>query len=353
MTVAYLGDYDPTYSRHRLLLRSLRELGVTVVETQLPAHGWAKHLALVRAVRSYRRRGISAILFAYSNSRLVWLARLFTRLPIIWDAFYSLYDNWVFDRKLAAPRGPKALYYWLLDWLCCYAATLVVLDTNTDAEYFANTFGVPRRKLARILVSADTEVFYPRPRTRNDQTFEVEFHGKYIPVQGTEVMVRAAKLLASQPDIHFTLIGGGQNLKKTRALAEELAVGNVTFLSYLTPAEVAGYVAEANVTIGIIGDVPRVVRAIPNKLYEAAAMARVCINADTPALREIFTPGHDVIGIRPGDAEALAAAILELKRSGQGDALGRAARQTFTELASPVAVTSELRQCLDRVAGRR
>ena len=203
-------------------------------------------------------------------------------------------------------------------------------------------------KLARVLVGADTRVFTPLAKTCDTGKFEVEFHGKYIPVQGTDVIVRAAKLL-EQKDVHFTMVGGGQAFNETKALVEKLRVTNVTFFPTLPREKVVEYIRNADVCVGLVGDVPRVVRAIPNKLYEAAAMARVSINVDSSSLREVFTPGVDTIGVKQGDPEDLARAIRQLKESGDSEEMGRAAYDIFTKTSTPKLVAQSLVSALSKM----
>lgn len=341
MTICYFGDYDPDYSRTRVILYGLLECGVSVVHCNVREKGiggywklWRKHHAL--------RGDYDILLVGLGDARLMpFFAWLISRRPIAWEPLFSIYDNWVFDRKLVRPHSLKAYLYWFMDWLGCKVSHLIILDTNTNCEYFHKTFGVPMRKLARVLVGADTRVFTPLSKTGGKGKFEIEFHGKYIPVQGTDVIIRAAKLLEAD-DVHFTMIGGGQAFTTTKALAEKLQVKNITFLPTLPRDQVVGYIRAADACMGLVGDVPRVVRAIPNKLYEAAAMARVSINVDSSSLREVFTPGIDAIGIKQGDPEDLARAIRELKESGKAEALGRAAYETFMKTSTPRLVAESL-----------
>src|SRR3989338_2366642 len=352
MKICYFGDYNLDYSRTRVILRGLEECGIPVVHCNARERGLAKYWKLWRAHRALR--GSYDMLFVgLGDARAMPIfARLITGGPVVWEPLYSLYDNWVFDRKLASPHSLKAYYYRLLDWLGCKASDLIILDTNTNCEYFRETFGVPKQKLAPVLVGADTSVFLPLSKIAETGKFEVEFHGKYIPVQGTDVIIRAAKLLEGD-NVHVTMIGGGQALGETKALAETLGVNNVTFLPFLPQQEVVGYIKNADVCMGLVGDVPRVVRAIPNKMYEAAAMARVSINVDSPALREVFTPGVDSVGVKEGDPEDLARAIRELKAGGKAEAMGKSAYTTFVRTSTPKLVGEELLAALARVAPKQ
>ncbi len=328
MTICCFGDYDREYARTRVYLHGLMLHGVKIVHCNLHEKGVGKYWKLAKMLARFPKE-YNCILVPMSNTRIFpFIARMVSRKPVVWEPLFSLYDNWVFDRKLTNPHSIKAYYYWLLDWLGAFFSDLIILDTQTNAEYFAHTFHISPHKLAHVYIGADDNIFFPRNRTKFSKTFEVEFHGGYIPVQGTEVIVRAAKMLEKE-SVHFTMIGSGQALKETKELAAALQLSNITFLPFLPQSEIVEYIQNADVCIGLIGDVPRVVRAIPNKLYEAAAMARPSINADTPALRELFTPDVDTIGIKQGDPEDLARVIRDLKTSGRGKEIGEAARATY------------------------
>lgn len=341
MRICYFGDYDPDYSRTRVILCGLHECGVSVVHCNARWKGLGKYRVLWQKHRALRA-DYDVLLVGLGDARLMpFFAWLVSRRLIVWEPLYSIYDNWVFDRKLTSPHSLKAYLYWFMDWLGCKVSDLIILDTNTNCRYFHETFGVPMGKLSRVLVGADTRVFMPLSKTRDTGKFEVEFHGKYIPVQGTDVIVRAAKLL-EQDDVHFTMIGGGQAFNETKALAEKLQVTNITFFPTLPREKVVEYIRNADVCMGLVGDVPRVVRAIPNKLYEAAAMARVSINVGSSSLREVFYPGVDTIGVKQGDPEDLARAIRELKGSGKAEQMGKAAYDTFIKTCTPKLVAQSL-----------
>lgn len=142
MTICYFGDFDPEYSRNRVLIRGLKENGVQVVYSLRENH--------------------DLVIVGYSDARwTVLCAKLRSRKPIIWDAFYSRYDSWVFDRKLVKPKSIKAKYYWLLDWLSCRLADKILLDTQAHVEYFAKTFHIDKSKFIRVFVGSDDAIFRP------------------------------------------------------------------------------------------------------------------------------------------------------------------------------------------------
>lgn len=161
MTICYFGDYNPCYTRNRILIRGLREAGATVIEVRSCARGPRRYWDLFR--RLLMSVPFDVVIVGYSDSRkMVPLVRLMTRKPVVWDAFYSLYDARVFDRKLVKIGSIRAKYYWFLDWLNCFLADRILLDTDAHISYFVRTFRVPKRKFGKIMIGADYSVFYPR-----------------------------------------------------------------------------------------------------------------------------------------------------------------------------------------------
>ncbi len=339
--ICYFGDHVQDYTRHKILKKGLEAHGFEVIERNTETRTAGKYLELARFVLEERKK-TDIFFVAYSISRYVWFIRLLTRKPIVWDAFYSLYDNWVFDRKIARPRSLKALYYWSLDWTCCLAADLITLDSYASIEYFVRTFRIKRRKFVRVLVGADLDVMRPLPRPADADAFTVFFYGRYIPVQGADVIVRAAKLLEGK-GIRFVLLGAGQEYKNVRKLAEELGAADVEFLPQVRFGELPGYIARADVCLGLFGDVPRVDRSIPNKVYECAAMGKACINADTSAVKEFFVNRESILVARRGDPRDLADKIMELKEDPELRArIGQGALKAMLEKAGPEKLLKDL-----------
>lgn len=342
MKICFFGDYDPTYVRTKVVLDGLASLGYSVVHVN--ARGPGKYRRLYRQYRALRPDSHDVIFAAFGDSRMMSIfAQLISKKPVIWDPLFSLYDNWVFDRRFVSPTSLKARYYWFIDWLGACFSDHIVLDTMTNAQYFSDEFNVPMEKFSRVLTGGDPTVFTPLPPFENTDIFEVEFHGKYIPVHGVDVLIRAAKILETYPDIHFTLIGKGQTLEESRALVEELKLKNVTFVPFVPIRDLIAYLRRSHVTIGLVGDVPRVVRAIPGKMYEASAARRLTINADTPALREIYKNGCDCVGVKQGDPDALAQAILTLRNDRESlHKMAEEAYKTYMRSATPECIAKEL-----------
>ena len=314
MTICYFGDFDPEYARNRVIIKGLKENGVDVLfcHTNLKGfHGlfdlFKKHLHL--------KNKYDILIVGYSDSRaMVPLAKIISSKKIVWDAFYSIYDSWVFDRKIVKSGSLKAGYYWFVDWISCKLSNIILLDTNEHIKYFSKTFYVPSPKFLKVLVGTDDEVFYPKEKNENNQNFIVHFHGKLMPLQGAEYIIGAAHILRNE-EITFRIIGTGQEYNKIKNIAEKLGLANTVWVDRMDYNELAEYIKNADVCLGVFGNTPKAQRVIPNKIYEAVAMQKTVISSDTPAIRELFIDRENILLCKVADPKDLAEKILELKNN--------------------------------------
>jgi len=314
MIVCYFGIYNKDYARNKILISGLRKNGVEVIECNSKRPFLLKYFDLVVQYWKTRKK-FDLIIVGFPGQTIVPLAKLICRKRIIFDAFLSVYDSYIFDRKTASPKSLKAKYYWFLDWFSCKLADKILLDTNEHIKYFSEVFGIKREKFSRILIGADDEVFYPKESKKAIDKFLVHFHGTYIPLQGIKYIIEAANILRGE-NIIFRLIGGGQEYKNIKEKIVSLELQNMVELIDFVPIEkVSKYISESDVCLGIFGDTNKAKRVIPNKLYECVAMKKPVITADTIAIREIFKDNKELVFCAIADAESLANKILELRNN--------------------------------------
>lgn len=321
MKICYFGDYNPQYIRNDVIIKGLIKNKVDLSICRSSSKGFYRFLELTKKFLFSSHKSDFIIVGSSDSSRpLVVLIKILSRKPIIWDAHYSLYDTIVGDRKLVRERSLKSFYYWFLDWMGCVLADKILLDTNHHIEYFSKTFHIRKSKFIRILVGADEELLKATTNitskpSANSGTFLVSFHGNYIPLQGIEYIVSAAKILESYSDIRFNLIGGGQVDKKIMDLANKLNIANVKFIDRIPYSEIPYYLEIADISLGIFANTDKALRVIPNKIYEAMAMGKAIVTADTPAIHELFQDKKNILLCKPADSEDLAQKILELRNN--------------------------------------
>ena len=348
MKVCYFGTYDVEQSRNNVIIQGLRQNGVEVVECHVRL--WRNTADKIRSVRrglfnpgllgralsSYfklikRYAGIGdydIMIVGYAGHFDLFLAKLltnFSRKPLVFDALLSLTETVVEDRGLARRGSLLARLIYLVDKYSCRLADLVLLDTEAHIRHFQRDFGVKPDKLRWAPVGAD-EVYCQGPSSveecilspsKEDDPFKVVYFGQYIPLHGVNYIIEAAKLLEEHPDIHFELVGDGQAYGCASSLAESLQVKNVTFHHTWLPPEdlIAEHIVPADVCLGAFGDSPKAQRVVPIKVFVALAMGKPVITGDSPAAREVLSHGIDAILCEMANPQALAQAILLLKRN--------------------------------------
>lgn len=344
MRICYFGDFDPQYARNRVIIKGLRENGADVRLCHTSEKRFWRKVGDLKKQARLLRGQYDIVVVGYSNSRsMMLLARLLTGKKVVWDAFYSVYDSWVRDRKLVSPWSSKAAYYWLADWSSAVLADRILLDTQTHIRYFAGLFYVKENKFIKSWVGEDDSVFHPRLKPDGSQNFNVTFIGNFIPLQGIEFILDAARLLGTRPEIQFTIIGDGQTHDKMTKLARNLELHNVEFISRVPLADLPQYTAKADVCLGVFGNTKKAGLVIPNKIYQAVAMGKAVVSADTPAVRELFTDRENILLCKPASGESLAAAILELREHpALKDQIARECYNLFKRTCTPSLVGANL-----------
>ena len=315
--VTYLGSYEASYARHRVLQNGLNALGVAVAEVRDRSFLPWRWIRLATAARR-APPGTPVVIGEAGNylTPVLWIAGLGPR-RIVFDTFISLKDT--FEDRGGPLVFPTAWGGWLLDRLNCAAADAVLVDTKQMAAYFEREIGVPSSKLHVVYLGAETNLFIPQPeRVSRPGRMDVLFYGTFIPLHGVGVILHAAALLqVSQPGVQFTLVGAGQEYARMRALARSLALRNVRFWPRHVPyEELPALIADADVCLGIFADRPKTMRVIPHKVFQAAASGRTVVTADTPAITEVFS-SNDVVLVQPGSAESLASHLAVLAQNPQ------------------------------------
>ncbi|PLX27394.1 hypothetical protein C0583_03720 [Candidatus Parcubacteria bacterium] len=315
MTICFFGTYSPVYNRNVVLLKGLRKNGVKVIECRTDKTGIGRYVDLFKKHLKIRK-DYDLMVVAFGGWYVLPLARILTRKKIIFDAFFSIYDSKVFDKQTVQKGRLKAGFYYLVDWLDCRLADIILLDTNQHLNFYIKTFNVNKNKLLKVLVGADEDVFYPA-ENKDNRKFEVVFYGTLIPLQGVEYIVEAAKLLENEEDINIKLIGYkdrpyANNIKKR---IEDLKLSNLKLLGRLSENDVAKEIRNADLCLGIFGDNEKANRVIPNKIYHSIASKVPVVSGKTEAIRELFTDNKNILLCNRADSEDLTEKIKYLKNN--------------------------------------
>lgn len=328
--VCMAGTWDPHFGRNRILRRLLERAGFEVTICRVDLWGERsgavvrrrKLAVLLRALVAYpllvgrflRIPKPDIVLVPYPghfDMPVLWVLSRIRRAPVIFDAFISLFDTVVSDRRLASRRSFVGRLARTMDRAACRLADLNLADTPPHARYLSTLSRTPLERFRVLWVGAQEGVFQPRPGSTPDPDL-VLFYGTFIPLQGVETIVRAAKRL--EPDgIRVRIIGDGQERHAVDRLASELEPTNLERIGLVPLERLPQEIAAAGVCLGIFGTTEKADRVVPNKLYEGLAVGRPVVTGDTTAVRSAFE-GGEVVTVPVGDAEALADAVRRLCR---------------------------------------
>ncbi len=362
------------YPRNRVLIEGLRRAGAEVSEVHEKfwsdaAHKMAGVTGSLKLFPAYAgawwrlaRRYLAAeahdvVVVGYTGQVDIILARFlagFTAKPVVLDAFLSLHDTVVADRSLTRPGSILGRALLFLDRTACRLADISLLDTDSHIRFFTGLTGLPASRFARVLVGEDDRVFpadLPR-EPRRPGCLEVLWFGTYVPLQGVEVVVGAAERLQGEP-IRFHFVGQGQEFPRFEKSIR--ALGNAEIEPrFVSSGELHRMLRECHVSLGIFGTTAKALRVIPCKVYDALAVGRPVITADSPGSRELFTDRENALLVPPGDPQALAGAVRALANDeGLRIAVARAGHETYRKTASPDALGRRMLEVLSAVIHRR
>ncbi len=306
--VLMLGTYDMnSYARAKVLYKGLKE-------------NKAK-------VKTYLRKGISAYfksilrvlkddydIIIVNGRPLLFAIKFFTGRPIILDAFISIYNTEVDDRKSVKKDSLKAKLLRFVDRWSCKLADRVILDTKEHIDYFVDEFKLNRKKFDEIFVGAEEEIFKP-VKVKKPDKFLVLFYGTFIPLHGVDYIFKNIKKLEENKDINFKIIGKGQTYEKSMRLAKKLGLKRTEYISWVKYEELPKEIAKADICLGNFGDTKKSKSVVVNKIFQCLACKKPIITIKSKTYERLFRHKENIYLCDISDEESLKKAILELKNN--------------------------------------
>ena len=289
MNILVTGRYEPGYNRNRVLLNGLRAKGVNLTESPYDRKKEWDPAGFLQKTDHFDLVFLPA--FTHYDVRFI---KKRTGLPLVFDPLISRYLSKVFDYKKVQPYSPRALKNFLKDKRSMEAADVVLADTHAHRDYYMKKIGINPEKIVVVPVGVDTREYQPVPGKPDHRQITVGFYGSFIPLHGIAKIVETAVLLKNQRHIRFELIGDGVGFDRVRAHIRSSDPGNITLTGRVPPEELPERIGGFDLCLGIFGDSLKARLVIPNKIYHYCAMGKPVITMDSPAIREVFTPGTDL-----------------------------------------------------------
>ncbi|MCK5475594.1 MAG: glycosyltransferase [Candidatus Pacebacteria bacterium] len=353
MKVCFFGTYEKDFPSNRIVIKGLKKNNIDVIECHIPLwekyrnkHGSFLKLSsmfklAVGLISAYIRlglmffskcRNVDVFIVGYIGQLDIFFLKVLlffkkNKPKVLFIPLVSLYDTAIADRNLANKNNLFAKFLFYIDKFSFKIADLIVFDTNEHINYISNLFSLDKNKFERVWVGADEDIFYPKHFSPDKGinyfqpdkggsggvVFQVLFIGKYIPLHGLAYIIKAAKLLESEKDIKFKIIGSGQLDEEIMNLRKELNIKNIDFIDWVKYNKLIDQINKSDVVLGIFGGTNKSLRVIPNKIFHAVACRKPVITGDSHAIRELFIDKENILLCENRSSESLKNAILKLK----------------------------------------
>lgn len=285
-----------------------------------------------------------------------WLVALLRRKPFLLE-IRDLWPEFAID--MGVLRNPALV--WLSRWLegFLYArATHLLVNSPAYRAYLINR-GITATKISLIANGVDPDMFTPeaagnaiRQRWQLGSHFVVTYAGALGIANDIPIVLQAAAQLRDQDQIRFLIVGDGKERAALEVQAQQMQLANVLFAGPQPKSAMLDILAASDVCIAILQNIPLFRTTYPNKVFDYMAAGRPTLLAIDGVIREVIEAANGGVFVPPGDATALATAVLSLSHDRENTrAIGKSARayvvkhfNRHRQAAQFVTLTQELAQ---------
>lgn len=211
---------------------------------------------------------------------------------------------------------------WLEQLIYRAAAKVVAVTPGTKDTIVRD--GTPAEKVAVIPNAVDTTFFSPAIDGRamrermgvSADKFMVLYAGTMGISQQLTSILQTAAIFQRESDtrIHFVLAGDGAEREMLVAQAQEMNLGNVTFLPPFPKDAMPEVLNAADAIIVSLRGVELFKRVLPTKLFEAMACEKPVVLAGQGEVADLVRKSGAGICVAPGNSQEIHDGILEVMR---------------------------------------
>jgi glycosyltransferase involved in cell wall biosynthesis len=266
-----------------------------------------------------------------------WLVSSALKCPMVLEVHSPFY----LERRFRGLRESKLIR--VLDRALWRRAAMIRVVSKPVAKLLAAET-VEARRVRFIPYGIDVEAMPDRLTRSAGEALRIVFVGSFYPWHGAEVLVTALALAQSQvPNLRLSLIGDGLARQACVRRARELGLDEtVEFTGWLPWEEVAQRLKAADLAVAPFLKIEPFYFD-PVKVMEYMAFGLPIIASDLERIAEMLHFGEAGMLVKPGDAGALAEALIALAGDPrQRERLGKAARDIIEHDFSRRVVAEEV-----------
>ncbi|MEE2567936.1 glycosyltransferase [Pseudarthrobacter sp. J64] len=323
-SVGYVFVHDIDYPRNVLIRRQLEAVGARVdvfsLERMKATNPYAP--AYLRWLRLNLARYDVVVLaeFQVRYAGALKLALLGTKTIVVVDGFVGRHETVVGDWGLVARRSLRSLMYKAVDFVSILSADIFLIDTRVRANRVSRTLAAMIRRPQIFSLPVGLPAWAAGPHNsvlanragnqdKREDFLNILYYGNYIPLHGLETVLYALKEVTSV-EWRLVLIGDGDLRAGMEDLVRRLGIGAAcTFINPVPQEDLADWIAEADVVLGVFGRSRKASEVIANKVWQGLGSGRVVVTRRSEALDELsFVPQPQLFQVGDG-VDEIAGAI--------------------------------------------
>ncbi len=315
MKILFTCADKPTISRnrfHRKVLSEKFEYSECISEGK----GYASRIPSILLRLPFMMYNKDAYFVGYMGHFLVIFMRLFTKKPIIFDFYLSIFNVMCNDRKLYKPESLLGkLTYWM-EKKSLEKADYIIVDTQKLIDTLSSEYMIDKEKFVRVPLTINEENVFPKEVKRYKESFSVLYVGSYIPLHGTQVIIEASKILQDlDENITILMIGKGPDYQKCQNLVDKYQLKNIEFKGYMSLTELNYYYNATDINLGLFNNGERANAVVLNKTNDSFRVGKPHLTLATDAMQEAFRDNEDIFYVQDIEAQSLAHRIIEIKNN--------------------------------------
>jgi glycosyltransferase involved in cell wall biosynthesis len=319
---------DPKYHRKLFVIENANNIRVIRVRSFWihmvgPVKRWLGQLGLAALFAACGlKAGKQDLVFAYSPPLTLGLScyllsRVY-RIPFVFNV-QDLFPQNIID--LGILRNCFLIrFFQSLERFVYRAASIITVHSNGNKQ-FVEALGINSDKvrvfynwvdMSSIQYSEEKRPFFSDPEL--DTKFTVLFAGVLGTAQDLDVIVDAAKILATDPDILFLIVGRGVERGRIEARCKNEGVTNVVFRDFVPKEKYSHLVQSSDVGLVTLREEMKT-PVVPSKIAHIMACGRpVVASLDTDGdAAVLIRESHGGFCLPPGNSIELAKSIQLLK----------------------------------------
>lgn len=314
--ILFISYLDTSYSRSSVYFNENKNNNFVQIfmKIDLPILSSLKKLWLMRYLLQDK---LCVIVVMNPCHIFVPFIRFLTSQPIILDAGWPLSDS-NSNSNARLVRIFSSLKNYVVDFLAFKIATRTLMESQSQIDYSAKKFMIPKRKLIRVFTGFNENLY--NVHTTKLGIGEVQnhldilgvissskyvfFRGKYTKEAGLENLA----LLSRTKLAHVKIVVATNRIPNNLIFGDNVKV----ITNFLSELQISALYLGSSVCLGQLSHHSRLLRTIPHKAFEAGYFARPYVSLDSKSMRELYPRNDQAAYLKDSSAKEISSVILSV-----------------------------------------